>query len=142
MLTLLLISLSTRVHFNIQELLHCKSKCQENHSPCTSPSRELSKETKNEIFWSIPVWWISLIQTKQNKTKQKQTNYLPSLIDFRTCKFVPSEWPTPSPCPKYIVSSTFEVHVPNISSLVPLGASTLKLYYLLEMLKFSTKKLK
>ncbi len=83
--------------FNVQELLHCKSKRHEtklihpsslinfqwrNHSifknffttspnvmkPSrrTPPPWELSKETKNAI-WSIPVWWISLVQNKTNK---------------------------------------------------------------------------
>jgi hypothetical protein len=39
-------------------------------SRCTSPPRELSRKTRNTI-WSILVWWISLIHTKQTK-------YLPS----------------------------------------------------------------
>jgi len=44
-------------------------------SQCTPPPRELSKETKNTIQ-SIPIQWISMVQTKQNKTNKQ-----PSFID-------------------------------------------------------------
>jgi hypothetical protein len=49
-------------------------QCHETKPMHPSP-QELSKDTKNTI-WSIPGRWISLVQTKQNKT-----NKLPSFID-------------------------------------------------------------
>jgi hypothetical protein len=60
---------SVKKSFNIQELLHRKSKCHETKPMCPW---ELSKETKN-VIWSLPViQWILLVQTKQNK----QTTFL------------------------------------------------------------------
>ncbi len=52
-----IIYFSMKKSFDIQELLHRKSKHHET-KPCTPPPRELSKETKNTI-WSIRVWWIT-----------------------------------------------------------------------------------
>ncbi len=43
---------SVKKSFNIQKLLHHKSKRRE-PNPCTPPHQELSKDTKNTI-WSIP----------------------------------------------------------------------------------------
>ncbi len=79
--------------FNIQELLHCKSKSKRHgtkaHAPF--PSWELSKDTKNMI-WSIPVLWRShLYNTKQNKT-----NYLPSLINNVLFKYTSKISPSAS----------------------------------------------
>ncbi len=65
---------SVKKSFNIQELLHSKSKHHETKPMHPSPW-ELSKQTKYAI-WSIPVQWISSVQ---NKTKQ--TYYLASWID-------------------------------------------------------------
>ncbi len=58
--------------FNIQELFAWQVQMPQNQANAPLPPLELSKKTENTI-WSIPVWWISLVQNKTNK--------LPCFID-------------------------------------------------------------
>jgi hypothetical protein len=64
---------SARIYLNFQWKNHSifKNFCIASpntmeQSRCTPPPWELSKETKN-VICSILVWWISSVQTKQNK---------------------------------------------------------------------------
>jgi hypothetical protein len=67
--------------FNIQELLHHKSKCHENKSMHSSSSKASQRDREHDLKHPGSMDLIDRNKTKQNKTKQNKTNKQPSFID-------------------------------------------------------------
>jgi hypothetical protein len=71
-----LIHFSMKKSFNIQELLHCKSKRHGTKPMHHSSWRAFQRHQEHNLKHGSGS--VDLITTKQNKTKQNKTNYLPS----------------------------------------------------------------